>query len=258
MIFMDSPSYTMNTPSYIFDQSNTALTEVVEMFVLDKISDCRDDRFILEICKGRLQIRSLTERNLGAVYVDFLSGKAAHRRIFGKVRNEAIAKAVGFKKNAMPSVLDLTAGLGQDAFVLASIGCRVHVVERCNVIAALLFDGLKRARVDKEIGPWVRERLSLSFEDSLTGLKELLFEPDVVYIDAMFPEKKKSALVKKGSRLLQRIVGPDMDQDQLLEVAQKIAKVRVVVKRPNSAKFLNNQRPKTSTLSKKYRFDIYR
>ena len=56
--------------------------------------------------------------------------------------------------------------------------------------------------------------MSLSFEDSLKGLKELPFEPDVVYIDSMFPEKKKSALVRKEVQLLQKIVGQDPDQDR--------------------------------------------
>ena len=227
------------------------------MFGLIECSCSRDDAFILEVIDGRLQIRSLKDKTFGVVCVEFAAGKTAHRRIFGSPRNEAIAKAVGFKKDAIPSVLDLTAGLGQDAFVLASMGCRVHMIERCNVIAALLSDGFKRAGKDKEIGQWVLERLSLSFEDSLAGLEELPFEPDIVYIDAMFPEKKKSALVRKEVQLLQKVVGQDLDQDQLLQVAKNIVKRRIVVKRPISAEYLNNQNPDTSIKSKNYRFDIY-
>jgi len=71
------------------------------------------------------------------------------------------------------------------------------------------------------------------------------------------PEKKKSALVRKEIQLLQKIVGQDPDQDQLLEVGKNIAKRRIVVKRPNSAEYLNNQKPNTSIKSKNYRFDIY-
>ena len=247
----------MNNIPYAFDNTDDAIKEIIDMFGLNECRCGRDDSFILEVNDDRLQIRSLNDKNFGAVYVEFASGKTAHRRIFGSPRNEAIAKAVGFGKDAIPSVLDLTAGLGQDAFVLASMGCRVHIIERCNVIAALLFDGLKRAGKDKEIGRWVEERLSLSFEDSSKGLKELPFEPDVVYIDSMFPEKKKSALVRKEVQLLQKIVGQDPDQDQLLEVGKNIAKRRIVVKRPNSAEYLNNQKPNTSIKSKNYRFDIY-
>ncbi|MCK5013341.1 MAG: class I SAM-dependent methyltransferase [Candidatus Omnitrophica bacterium] len=247
----------MNNIPYISGDTDEAAKERLRLFGLSERSAGDNDSFILETDQGRWQIRSLKDKNFGAVHIDFVSGKVAHRRIFGSPRNEAITRAVGFKKDAIPNILDLTAGLGQDAFVLASVGCRIHMIERCNIIAALLYDGLKRAEKDNEIGQWVRKRLSLSFEDSLNGLKELPFEPDVVYIDAMFPEKKKSALVRKEVQLLREIVGQDFDQDELLEVGRNIAKRRIVVKRPNSAEYLNNEKPNISIKSKNYRFDIY-
>ncbi|HSV43728.1 MAG TPA: class I SAM-dependent methyltransferase [Candidatus Bathyarchaeia archaeon] len=254
---MKSDGRPVNNIPYIFGSGDDSLTKIIAAFGLAQCRDRGDGLFILEICDGRLQIRSFKNKNLGGVYVEFASGKAAHRRIFGSYRNEAIVKAVGFKKDAIPSVLDLTAGLGRDAFVLASAGCRVHMIERCPVVAALLSDGLERARRDDEIGPWVRERMSLSCEDSLNGLAALPFQPDVVYIDAMFPEKKKSALVRKEIQLLQIFVGEDADQDQLLKVGQKMAQCRVVVKRPNFAGYLNHQKPHSSLESKNYRFDVY-
>ena len=247
----------MNNISYISGDTGEAAKEMLRLFGLNERSAGDNDPFVLEADQGRWQIRSLKDKSFGTVHVDFASGKVAHRRIFGSPRNEAITRAIGFKKDAIPNILDLTAGLGQDAFILASVGCRVHMIERCNIIAALLYDGLKRAEKDNEIGQWVRKRLSLSFEDSLNGLKELPFEPDVAYIDAMFPEKKKSALVRKEVQLLQKIVGQDSDQDGLLEVGRDIAKRRIVVKRPNSAEYLNNEKPNISIKSRNYRFDIY-
>jgi 16S rRNA (guanine1516-N2)-methyltransferase len=246
-----------NDIPYISGLADETAKEMVSLFALNERSISDDDLFALEVEQERWQIRSLKDKSFGTVCVDFSSGKVAHRRIFGSPRNEAISKAVGFKKEAIPSVLDLTAGLGQDAFVLASIGCRVHMIERCNVIAALLYDSLKRAGKNEEIGPWVQARLSMSFENSLNGLPALPFEPDVVYIDSMFPEKKKSALVRKELQMLKKIAGQDSDQDQLLDVGKKTAKRRVVVKRPNSARFLNDQKPNSSIKSKNYRFDIY-
>ena len=244
----------MNDIPYISGSRDETTKEMVSLFALNERGISNEDLFVLEVELGRWQIRSLKNKSFGTVCVDFTAGKIAHRRIFGSPRNEAISKAVGFKKEAIPSVLDLTAGLGQDAFVLASIGCRVHMIERCNVIAALLYDGLKRAGKNEEIGRWVQKRLSVSFEDSLKGLPALSFEPDVVYIDSMFPEKKKSALVRKEIQLLKKIVGQDPDQDQLLDVGKKTAKRRVVVKRPNLARCLNNQKPNISIKSKNYRF----
>jgi 16S rRNA (guanine1516-N2)-methyltransferase len=49
-------------------------------------------------------------------------------------------------------VIDGTAGLGKDAFVLAGLGCKVTLVERHPVVVALLADGLARAWQDPEIG----------------------------------------------------------------------------------------------------------
>ena len=82
----------------------------------------------------RLELRKLDEPKLGAVYVDFVGGTMAHRRKFGGGRGEAVAKAVGIKGSALPTVIDATAGLGRDAFVLAAIGCQVRLVERHPVV----------------------------------------------------------------------------------------------------------------------------
>ncbi|MGL9773657.1 MAG: class I SAM-dependent methyltransferase [Sodalis sp. (in: enterobacteria)] len=57
---------------------------------------------------------------------------------------KAVAKAVGIKGQGLPDVVDATAGLGRDAFVLACLGCRVQMFERHPVMAALLKNGLRR------------------------------------------------------------------------------------------------------------------
>jgi len=137
----------MNNIPYTYSDMDEEAKERLGLFGLNARSAIDNDSFVLETDQGRWQIRSLKDKSFGAVHIDFASGKVAHRRIFGSPRNEAIAKAIGFKKDAIPNILDLTAGLGQDAFVLASLGCRVHMIERCNIIAALLYDGLKRFRI---------------------------------------------------------------------------------------------------------------
>lgn len=105
----------------------------------------------------RLELRKLSDPKLGAVFVDFISGKMAHRRKFGGGRGEAIAKAVGIKKDYLPNVIDATAGLGRDAFVLAAIGCQIKLVERHPVVRLLLQDGLQRAYADQEIGEMMKK-----------------------------------------------------------------------------------------------------
>lgn len=153
--------------------------------------------FALVWGEQHLELRKLDEPKLGPVFVDFVEGAVAHRRKFGGGRGQSIAKAVGLKAGANPTVVDATAGLGRDAFVLASLGCQVTMLERHPVVAALLADGLQRAQQDSEIGGWMRERMSLRSGPALENLQQLGFTPDVVYLDPMFPHRQKSALVKK-------------------------------------------------------------
>lgn len=215
--------------------------------------------FALVLTAQRLELRLMTEPKLGAIFVDFAGGAAAHRRKFGGGKGQAIAKAVGLNKGIVPTVLDATAGLGRDAFVLASLGCKVQMIERHPVVAALLDDGLMRAKQDQEIGAWVTERMTLLHAVSHSALVDLAAaqKPDVVYLDPMFPHRAKSALVKKEMRVFQSLVGADEDADHLFEPAYALASKRVVVKRPDYAPFLANRTPSSQILTKKNRFDLY-
>ncbi|KHS72370.1 16S rRNA (guanine(1516)-N(2))-methyltransferase RsmJ [Pectobacterium brasiliense] len=211
----------------------------------------------LVLTAERLELRKQNEPKLGAIFVDFVGGAMAHRRRFGGGRGEAVAKAVGIKKDYLPDVVDATAGLGRDAFVLAALGCHVRMVERNPVVAALLDDGLQRGYRDAEIGPWLRERLTLLHASSMTALRDITPPPDVVYLDPMFPHKQKSALVKKEMRVFQSLVGADDDADALLEPARALAKKRVVVKRPDYAPPLAGIPAQSMLETKSHRFDFY-
>lgn len=213
--------------------------------------------FSLTWSDGHLELRKLDEPKLGPVFVDFVEGAVAHRRKFGGGRGQSIAKAVGLKSGANPTVVDATAGLGRDAFVLASLGCQVTMLERHPVVAALLADGLQRAQQDAEIGEWMRDRMLLRAGSALKNLQQLGFTPDVVYLDPMFPHRQKSALVKKEMRVFQSLVGPDLDADALLPAALAVAGKRVVVKRPDYAGYLNDKTPSMSIETKSNRFDVY-
>ena len=233
---------------------NTAqLKELAEQW----LSDHAEQPFTLVIRNHQLELQKTDEPKLGAIAVNFVSGTMAHRRQFGGGRGEAIAKAVGVKGNYLPTVIDATAGLGRDAFVLASIGCQVTMFERHPVVAALLADGLDRAYQDPTIGQLLQKQLRLIYNSSLHGLSLYQDKPDVVYLDPMFPHRQKSALVKKEMRIFQQLVGSDLDAEELLEPARRLAKKRVVVKRPDYAPFLANQKPTAEIKTKNHRFDIY-
>ncbi|PKB89012.1 16S rRNA (guanine(1516)-N(2))-methyltransferase [Ewingella americana] len=216
-----------------------------------------DANMALVLTPERLELRKLDEPKLGAIFVDFVGGTMAHRRKFGGGRGEAVAKAVGVKGSYLPNVVDATAGLGRDAFVLASLGCHVRMLERNPVVAALLDDGLERGYRDAEIGPWLRERMTLLHASSLTALSELTPKPEVVYLDPMYPHKQKSALVKKEMRVFQGLVGPDEDADGLLEPARRLATKRIVVKRPDYAPPMADIAAHAAVVTKSHRFDIY-
>lgn len=209
--------------------------------------------------RERLELRLLDGSKTGAVFVDFASDALTYRRLHGGgLKKEAIAKAVGVKGNEAPSVIDATAGLGRDGFMLASLGCKVTLIERSSVVAALLADGLARASQDKALASWLPQRLSLHHGVSSELMQSWAHEkPDVVYLDPMFPHRKKSAQVKKEMRLFQQLLGADEDANLLLGPALSLAKKRVVVKRPIDAPFLAEKKPNMNISSKKHRFDVY-
>lgn len=193
----------------------------------------------------------------GPVFTEFVSGAMGHRRKFGGGRNQELARAVGIKAGVNPTILDATAGLGRDGFVLATLGCKVTLVERSPIIHALLQNGLERARSDKDTFSII-DRIQLVCSNSIEYLHKLPADnrPDTIYLDPMFPHRSKTALVKKEMRFFQEILGEDLDGHILLESACKSARKRVVVKRPKSAPPIHGK-PDTSISSKNTRYDIY-
>lgn len=214
-----------------------------------------DAGFVLRFDQQGLALQPLGKKAPGAIKVDFGAGAVDHRRKFGGGAGQMIAKAVGVKISRPLTVLDATAGLGKDAFVLATLGCRVQMHERNEIVAELLADGLRRAQesLDCELRAIV-ERLALVPRDSLTALDEPV---DVVYLDPMFPDRVKSAGVKKEMAVFHQVVGKDPDADQLLPLARAVARYRVVVKRPRKAPFLNDETPSYQLSGKTSRYDIY-
>jgi len=241
--------------------------------------------YLLEFTQQGLALRPFPDKGYGSIICDFAGSEHSHRRRYGGGNGQAIAKAVGVSGKFAPQVLDLTAGLGGDGFVLASLGCNVCMLERNPIIHSLLADGLSRgieaARQELEQGvdefSSVINRLSLLEGNAANYLSDLVsritqlepqaqvqeeqdtavWRPDVVYVDPMFPLRKKSAKVKKQMQAFHAIVGTDPDADQLLANALTVAKYRVVVKRPAGAGFLAETKPNYSLEGKSTRYDIY-
>lgn len=216
-----------------------------------------DAEFALQVSAAGLQLQELGASAPGPIRVDFVTGALAHRRQFGGGSGQLIAKAVGIQPGVRPRVLDATAGLGRDAFVLACLGCHVHMLERHPVVAALLADGLRRAELDAQVAEIV-QRMPLQVGDAIELMKNWAAQvPQVIHLDPMFPSRDKSALVKKEMRLFQPLVGGDDDAPQLLAAALALASHRVVVKRPRKAPAIAGVAPSYSLDAKSSRYDIY-
>lgn len=202
-----------------------------------------------------LQLKDFDVPRQQGVMVDFLSGASEYRRLRSGAKKEPIAKAIGMKGNQARTVIDATPGLGRDAFVLAGLGCSVYLIERSAVVAALLDDGIQRLAQQM---PELAEQFQLIHGNSIDILQHWPHQAvEAIYLDPMFPHRKKSALVKKEMRVFQNLLGTDADADSLLSPALKLATQRVVVKRPNSAEVLAGQSPDMAITSKKHRFDVY-
>jgi len=230
----------------------------------DQSSDTIDTaEFVVLLAQESIQLQQTGRKAPGPIIAEFTEGAVDHRRKFGGGKGQMIAKAVGIKSGVYPHVLDATAGLGKDSFVLATLGCKLTMIERSPIVHALLADGLERAQLfgreqDAELLQTIN-RMQLLTQDSRTYL-ELLAPgsyPDVIYLDPMFPERQKTADVKKEMAAFHSIVGKDEDADALLPLALAHVNYRVVVKRPRKAPLLNNQAPSYQLEGKSSRYDIY-
>ena len=160
------------------------------------------------------------------------------------------------KSNKNRNIVDATAGLGYDSFILASLGAKVTLIERSEKMYKILQNGFNEG---VSFGGGIKNiinRMNLLFGDSKDVLPKL--SPEVIMIDTMYKDRKKTALVKNNMRLVRDIVGPDSDYIELLEVALSCAKNRVVLKQPRYADQINEIRKCShQILGKTIRYDIF-
>ncbi len=188
--------------------------------------------------------------------IDFTTPRM-RRRMGESWKNEPLLRAVGRKPGFAPVVLDATGGLGRDGFILAAHGCRVTMCEENPLLAALLEDALRKAGRCPETAA-AAARITLVGQDSVAVMAGIAEEarPDTVYLDPMYPEKKKTARSAKEMEFLRALCGESRD-DELLAAAMAAAKSRVAIKRPKNAPPLAGQAPDFSLRGPAHRFDIH-
>ena len=182
----------------------------------------------------------------------------------GRLQQELLVKAARTKGIEHPWAIDATAGFGEDSLLLAAAGFAVDLYEQDRVIAALLQDALDRAADDPALADAVARMRLHAGEDSIAGLHQTaasieqgeLAAPDVVYLDPMFPERTKSAAVKKKFQLLHHLEQPCADEETLVEAALAVHPRKVVIKRPVKGPLLAGMKPSYQLAGKAVRYDV--
>ncbi|MGI9536597.1 MAG: class I SAM-dependent methyltransferase, partial [Desulfocapsaceae bacterium] len=212
---------------------------------------------VLAIRDSRLELRNEVDPKTAPLSADFLSGAIYYRFMQDHRVNQPLAKAAGIKRGYRPTLLDGTAGFGEDAFVLATLGCQVTMIERSKVIWALLADAISRCSENDRVRRIFDHRVTLKLADSIDYLNSTDISYDTVFLDPMYPSLAKSPLNKQKMRMLREVVGDDPDGSELLTAALKRAKKRVAVKRPARAGHLDDREPSFVIKAKSSRYDIY-
>ena len=189
--------------------------------------------------------------------IDFSSKEIANR-IDPKAKKCSVVQAVeGRNKNKL-EILDTTAGLGRDSFTLAARGHSVMAIEKDTYIFLLLCDALNRAKHQAHISD-IANNITFRNDDSSEYITACSDSFDCAYVDPMFPERKKSAKVKKDMQIMHNVAfNNDKNNNDILTnlTNEKIAK-KIIVKRPINAEFLAKKKPSSQLKGKTNRFDIY-
>jgi 16S rRNA (guanine1516-N2)-methyltransferase len=174
----------------------------------------------------------------------------------GEGGRRLLYKAIKLKDQTNNTILDATGGWARDAFFMAQHGFQVTVIEQAQPVFALLNDAYQRALTNPDLIQ-IMARIKFIYADACTLLREGL-RCEIIYLDPMFPERKKSAKVKKDLQILQELPETFLGSaEALFLLARKAAIKRVIVKRPIAAPFLADAVPDFQYKSKTVRFDVY-
>ena len=173
----------------------------------------------------------------------------------GVVGTELVVRASRLKDmSGSPTLIDAAAGLGNDGLLLAAAGFKVTLCEYNPVIAELLTDSLRRAAEVPALASAV-SNITVRTGDSIPFMKESGVRPDVIYLDPMFPESGKNALIKKKFQLLRQLELPCSNEEELLEAAIAAGPHKIVIKRPIKGPYLAGRKPSYSIEGKAVRYD---
>lgn len=178
-----------------------------------------------------------------------------HRVSNGRLQHEMLVRAAKSDKPGRKAI-DATAGMGEDAFLLAAQGYEVTLFEQNPVIAVLLKDALRRAKKHPVLKD-IASRMNLVQDNSVEGMSKLLDPVDVIYLDPMFPARQKSSLINKKLQLIQKLEPPCSEETDLFDAAISASPSKIIVKRPLKSEFLAGRKPSYTLNGKAIRYDCY-
>ncbi len=217
----------------------------------ERLQSPSPDAFLIGESDGALDLRPPGEHGRRGIQAAFPPDRGSAAAT--GMRQSPLLRAFG---KQIDQILDLTAGLGGDAYRLASAGHRVRASERDPAVYAVLASGWVRARERGLVPVEVADRLEFELGDGGTWLDSLEGQDLGVYLDPMYPPpRRRSAKPRRELQVLRALLGGQQDAASLVERARKRA-ARVVVKRPHHAQPLA---PGASfeTRTKLVRFDVY-
>ena len=235
--------------------SNSLLNAFCDRFSADGIEPIIDVDLILEAKQTGLHCTWLiaTSKSTLDYYVD-IEKFVKQQFSYPAAKQGAFNQAIGKKTN---TILDATGGWGGDALLMCAQGYTVTILERNPIMALLLEDAMLRLSETN----WVIENQIVSPKviniDAIDYFKNNDVRYDCVYLDPMFPPKrKKSAATNKNMQLLHWLIGEDVDAENLADKVIASNCSRLVVKRPNYAEPLLDE-PSVQFSSKLVHYDVY-
>lgn len=229
------------------------LAERLGVPLYQSVNNDSPESFFLSWRDGCLKLLDKELLKKGGLAVD-IEPRNGEQRSWPAPKQGPLAHALGRKSR---TVVDATTGWGQDCLHIFRMGYEVVCIERSPVMAELLVDGFKRLAEQDWMQKLKLQPPRILIGDAIDLLPTLETQPDCIYLDPMFPPKrKKSALAKKSMMALRDLLGDDQDKEQLFAAALMAAGKRVVVKSPNYAEPLAGK-PNESFQGKLLRYDVY-
>ncbi|OAI06832.1 hypothetical protein A1332_10360 [Methylomonas methanica] len=223
------------------------------LLALQSLRSEMPQEFFLCFREGCLKLLDRQTLKKGGLAVD-VDPRPGEQHSYPAPKKDLLAQAIGKKTK---TVIDATTGWAQDSLALFRMGYDVQCIERSPVMAELIRDGLQRlAQKD-----WVQSRQlqppALMVGNAIELLASLPDAPDCIYLDPMFPPKRKqTAATRKSMAILREILGDDLDRADLFQAAWQATGKRVVVKSPDYAEPLGGK-PSESYQGKLLRYDVY-